>query len=92
MSCQTCSEDCIGEAGRRIEERIIDENNRNKISYLLRHARDMKRKHICNKDFKIIRNNYCSALKKMISKTLFIKNFSEVHSQVRDNFWQLKAL
>ena len=68
-----CKEDHVGESDRRIEEKIIDHNKRDKNSPLLKHSRDAGHNHVWYKDFKMLGNNYRSTFKRKISEALFIK-------------------
>ena len=70
---QTCTEDYIGETDRRIKERIIDHNKRDKNSHILKHSREEGYTHVWDGDFKVLDNNYRSAFKRKISEALFIK-------------------
>ena len=70
---QTCAEGYIGEIDRRIKERIIDNNKRDKNSHILKHFRKEGHTHIWDKDFKVLGNNYFSVFKRKISETLLIK-------------------
>ena len=71
---QTCTEDYIGETDRRIKERIIDHNKRDKNSHILKHSREEGHTYVWDKDFKVLGKNYCSAFKRKISEALFINN------------------
>ena len=70
---QTCTEDYMGETDRKIQERIIDHNKRDKNSHILKQSREEGHTHVWDKDFKVLGKNYRSAFKRKISKTLFIK-------------------
>ena len=52
-SNQTCTEDYIGEADRRIKERIIDHNTCHKISHIRKHSHEEGHSHVWNNDFKV---------------------------------------
>ena len=63
--CCKCPEnDCddfyIGETDRRISERIIDHNKRDKNSHPLQHAQNKKHAHVWVNDFTILSSNYRS--------------------------------
>lgn len=64
----TCSGNYVGERNPRIEEGIVDHNNHNKNSLLLRHVHEMGHSHKWNKDLTIIRNNHCSTFNKKLTK------------------------
>ena len=68
-----CHENYIGETNRRIVERIQDNNNRDKTSHLLKHAREKSHTHVWENDFKILGNNYESNIKRNISELLYIR-------------------
>ena len=70
---QTCTENYIGKTDCRIKEKIIDHNKRDKNSHTLKHSREEEHTHVWDKDFKVLGDNYRSALKRKISKALFIK-------------------
>ena len=83
---QTCTEDYIGETDRRIKERIIDHNKRDKNSHTLKHVREEGHTHVWDKDFKVLGNKYRSAFKRKISEDLFIKpslNVKEKSTRLR---------
>ena len=69
----TCNETCEGETNRRIKERIMDHDERDKSSHLLEHARESQHTHIWNGDFKILNSNYKSSIKRKISEALYIR-------------------
>ena len=71
---QTCTEDYIGETGRRIKERTIHHNKRDKNSHILKSSREEGHTHVWDKDFKVLGNNYRSAFKRKINEALFIKH------------------
>ena len=71
--CCKCPEnDCddfyIGETDRRMSERIIDHNKRDKNSYPLQHAQNNKHVHVWVNDFAILNSNYRSKIKTKISE------------------------
>ena len=70
---QECHENYIGEANRRIVERIQDHNNKDKNSQLLKYAREKGHTHAWENDFKILGNNYQSNIKRKISESLYIR-------------------
>ena len=69
----TCNEICEGETNRRIKERIMDHNKRDKSLHLLEHARESQHTHVWNDDFKILNSNYKSSIKRKISEALYIR-------------------
>ena len=58
----TCNETYVGETDRRIKERIIDRNKRDKSSYLLKHARENQHTHVQKDNFKILNGNCKSSV------------------------------
>ena len=70
---KTSNENYVGETDRRIEERIMDNNKRDKNSHLLKHSRERNRQHACENDVKVLGNNYRSNFKREISEALFIE-------------------
>ena len=59
---QSCTEDYIGETDHRIKEKITVHNKRDKNSHILKDSRGESYIHVCDKDFKVLANNYRSAL------------------------------
>ena len=43
---ETCNEDYVGETNKRIEERIIDHNKRDKNSHFLKHSGEKNHQHV----------------------------------------------
>ena len=70
---KTCTEDYVGKTDRRIEEKIIDHNKRDKNSHLLKHSREKNHEHVWENDFKVFGINYHSNFKSKISEAHFIK-------------------
>ena len=70
----TCNDNYIGEAKRRIFERVKDHNGRDFNSHLLKHALENNRRHILEKDFKIIGNGFRGNNKKRkVAEALLIR-------------------
>ena len=69
----TCNDIYVGETDRRIKERIMDHNKRDKSSHLLKHARESQHTHVWKDDFKILNGNYKSSVKRKISEALYIR-------------------
>ena len=65
---KTCNENYIGETDRRIEERIINHNKRDKNSHLLKHSREKNHQHVWENQFKVLVNKYRSNIKRKISE------------------------
>ena len=68
-----CKDDYIGETDRRVIERVIDRNKRDKKSHMLQHSRDKLHNHVWEDDFKLLGNNYQSNIKQKSSESLFIR-------------------
>ena len=69
---KTCNKDYVAEKDRRIEERIMDHNKRDKNSHLLQHFCKRNHPHVWENDFKVLGYNYHSNFKRKISEALFI--------------------
>ena len=79
MYCCKCpGNDCddfyIGETDRRVSERIIDHNKKDRNSHSLQHAENNKHTHIWVNDFTILYGNYRSKIKRKISGSLYIRS------------------
>ena len=55
---ERCRENCIGESGRRISERIRDHNGRDFKSHILRHSIESGHANVSCEDFKIIAKKF----------------------------------
>ena len=80
---ETCREDCIGEAGRRLSGRVIDHNGRDKSSHVLKHCIEKEHKVPSVKGFMILGTNYKKKkFRRKISRSLYIKeNLSSLNTQ-----------
>ena len=66
----------IGEVGRRITERIKDQNGRDKNSHMVKHSIETGHDAVTSHNFKIIGNGYRNNNKKRkIAEALFIKEY-----------------
>ena len=54
----SCEESYIGEAGRRLYERVKDHNGRDKNSHLLKHSIEHNHGVVTLKDFRILGSGY----------------------------------
>ena len=54
----TCSENYIGESGRRTSERIKDHNGRDLKSHILKHSVESGHANVSCEDFRIISKNF----------------------------------
>ena len=69
-----CVEDYTGEAGRRLNERVIDQNGRDKKSYLYKHLQESNHPCVALSDFKIIGSNFQNQkFKRKIAESLLIR-------------------
>ena len=84
-----CNDTYIGETNRRIKERIIDHNKRDKNSHILSHAREKNHPHVWLNDFKVLDTNYKSNVKRKISEALYIKSLKP-SLNIQDKSFPLK--
>ena len=68
-----CKDDYIGETDRRVIERVIYHNKRDKKFHMLKQSRDNLHTHIWENDFKLLGNNYQSNIKRKISESFLIR-------------------
>ena len=75
--CKCPENDCddfySGETDRRISERIIDGDKRDKNSQPLQHEVNKKHAHVWVNDFTILNSNYRSKIKRKINEPLYIR-------------------
>ena len=69
----TCNKTHVGETDRRIKERIIDHNKRDKSLHLLKHDCETQHIHVCIDNFIILNDNYKNNIKRKTSETLYIR-------------------
>ena len=69
-----CSKEYIGETARRLKERIIDHNKRDKRSHIYMHSNDNVHVRPWVDDYKVIGRNYQTKYKRKISEALFIRS------------------
>ena len=70
-----CSENYIGESGRRISERIIDHNGRDQKSHIFKHSSEKCCQHFHTNSFKIIGNGFKNnSFNRKVSEALLIKH------------------
>ena len=62
------------ETDRRISERIIDHNQRDKNAYPLQHAQNKKHPHVWVNDFTILKCNYRFKIKRKIIESLYTRS------------------
>ena len=87
--CPDCEADYVGEIGRRIKERVIDHNRRDKKSHILKHSHDEQHQHVWLSDFKILNSNYSNKFKRKVSEALFIK-YLKPKLNKQENSYKLK--
>ena len=73
----TCPQICfnewyIHETERRLVERIMDHEKRDKKSHICKHCNENSHPHVLLKNFQIISRNYGNRIKRKISETLLI--------------------
>ena len=69
-----CVEDYTGETGRRLNERVIDHNGRDKKSHLYKHSQESNHPCVALSDFKIIGSNFQNQkFKRKIAESLLIR-------------------
>ena len=74
MSGNSCVEDYIGETGRQLNERVIDNNGRDKKSHLYKHLQESNHPCVALSDFKIIGSNFENQnFKRKIAESLLIR-------------------
>ena len=61
----------IGETDHRIKDRIVDDNNGDKNSHMLKRSSEEGHSHVWEKNFKLLRNNYCTVFKQKFREALF---------------------
>ena len=70
----TCNDNYVGEAKRRIFERVKDHNGKDFNLHLLKHALENNHQHVSVKDFKIIGNGFRGKNKKKnVAEALLIR-------------------
>ena len=73
---QSCNQDDLGEAGRRIIERTADHSGKDKHSHLFKDACNENHKHIDLNNIKVIDSGYHNnRFKRKISEALYIKQY-----------------
>ena len=68
-----CKDDYIGETDRRVIERVIYHNKRDKKFHMLKQSRGNLHTHVWENDFKLLGNNYQSNIKRKISESFLIR-------------------
>ena len=73
VTCPECPASYIGEAGRRLEERVEDHGGRDKHSHVLKHSINRGHQKVTINNFTIIGNNFRSEDHRKISEAFFIR-------------------
>ena len=74
---ENCVDDYIGEAARRVNERIVDHTGRDANSHLLKHSIESGHKPLEAVDYEIIGTGYSkNTMKRKLSEALFIKELN----------------
>ena len=58
FKCSECPSTYIGETARRLEERVIDHNKRDKNSHILKHSKELNHQQIDINDVKKLSKNF----------------------------------
>ena len=73
---ESCTDEYIGESGRRVIERVKDHNESDKSSHMLRHSIKKNHAKVTANDFKVIERDYRSnARQRKVAEVLLIKQF-----------------
>ena len=70
-----CTDECIGESGRRVIERVKDHNGREKSSHMLKLSLKNNHTEVTVNDFKVINVIIETIRETKIAKALLIKQF-----------------
>ena len=93
--CKCPENDCddfySGEIYRRMSERIIDRDKRDKNSQPLQYAENKKHAHAWVNDLTILNSNYRSRIKKKMSESLYIRPKKPMLN-TKDTFIKLNLL
>ena len=85
-----CIDNYIGEASRRVSERIIDHNGRDNKSHFLRHSVEHNHKNVERQDFKILGKGYRNnAMKRKIPEILYCRELKPTLN-VQEKYIDLK--
>ena len=73
-SAENCPDDYIGEAARRVVERVKDHGGRDTKSHMFKHSIEKEHKEVTQADFKIIGSHFNNNRhKRKIAEALLIK-------------------
>ena len=61
---ESCTDDYIGESGRRVIERVKDHNGRDKLSHILKHSIEKNHTEVTVNDFKVIGSSFKNNVRK----------------------------
>ncbi|XP_066936747.1 uncharacterized protein [Clytia hemisphaerica] len=76
VKCPDCPASYIGEAGRRIQERVDDHGGRDRNSHVLKHSNSRGHTKVKMKDFTILGNNFMTVDHRKISEAFLSENTS----------------
>ena len=73
---ESCTDDYIGESGRRVIERVKYHNGRDKSSHILKHSIEKNHTEVTVNDLRVIGRNYRKNVRKRkVAGALLIKQF-----------------
>ena len=70
---EDCDDDYIGEAGRRVVERVKDHGGRDHSSHMFKHSLEKSHQEVKIEDFTIIGRNFKNKRKRKVAEALLIK-------------------
>ena len=74
VTCPDCPATYIGEAGRRLQERVDDHGGRDKNSHVLKHSLERGHNTVKIENFSILGNNFYTETQRKVSEAFFIKS------------------
>ena len=81
-SIDNCIDNYIGEASRRVSERIIDHNGRDRKLHFFKHSVEHNHKNVEKQDFKILGKGYRNnAMKEKILEALYCRELQPTLNQ-----------
>ena len=86
--CQNkkCSEDYIGETGRRSENRFDEHAGKDKKSHIFQHSNTTKHPRAKAKNFEILGVNYSNRRKRKLAEAMFIRDQKPTLNQQKDSY------
>ena len=73
VTCPDCPATYIGEAGRRLQERVEDHGSRDKNSHVLKHSLERGHNTVKLENFNILGTNFYTETQRKVSEAFFIK-------------------